>query len=201
MEKLFEYGPALFVILATLFSLLVVTMILVIVSRVEIFRMKENYDALLEYLGNGESRDILHELTALIRGIEHDGRMREKDIADIFGILSNCIQKVAIVRYNAFHNVGSDLSFSVALLDSEDDGVVLSGIYGRDASTTYAKPVRAGASSYVLTEEEENAILLARREYIGRSYYGGGGAGAGSADVGTGGSERTASDCGGSDSE
>jgi len=47
--------------------------------------------------------------------------------------------KVGVVRYNAFDDVGSDLSFSIALLDDNDNGVVISGIYSRESSTTYAK--------------------------------------------------------------
>lgn len=63
-----------------------------------------------------------------------------------------------IHRYNAFSETGSDLSFSLALLDGENNGVVLSSIYGRDESRTYAKPVLGGASTYTLTEEEEDVI-------------------------------------------
>ena len=81
------------------------------------------------------------------------------------------VKKVGIVRYNAFHNIGSDQSFSVALLDSEDNGVVMSGIFGRESSTTYAKPVKLGASDYVLTEEEMDAIGLAKRYFNDNTYF------------------------------
>ena len=64
------------------------------------------------------------------------------------------MQKVAIVRYKAFEDVGSDLSFSIAILDGEDNGIILTGIYGRQESTTYAKPIDRGISRYDLSEEE-----------------------------------------------
>ena len=68
--------------------------------------------------------------------------------------MKDCIQKVAIMRYKAFEDVGSDLSFSIAILDDKNDGILLTGIYAREDSTTYAKPVDKGISRYDLSEEE-----------------------------------------------
>ena len=70
----------------------------------------------------------------------------------------NCIQKVGIYRYNAYKDTGSDLSFAVALLDEENSGVVFNGIYSREMSNIYAKPVEKGNSSYTLSDEEAEAI-------------------------------------------
>ena len=58
--------------------------------------------------------------------------------------------------------MGADLSFSCALLDGQDNGVVVTSLYGRTECRTYAKPIRAGASSYVLTDEEKQALMQAR---------------------------------------
>ena len=77
-----------------------------------------------------------------------------------------CVQKVGIVRYNAFDDVGSDLCFSVALLDNNDDGIVISGLYARDSSTTYAKPIARGKSKYALSAEEIKALDIARKSRI-----------------------------------
>ena len=75
--------------------------------------------------------------------------------------LENCVQKVGIVRYSAFQDTGSDLSFTLALLDEKNTGVVLNGIYSREMSNIYAKPVQNGKSSYTLSEEEQKAIKKA----------------------------------------
>ena len=72
--------------------------------------------------------------------------------------LSRCVQKIGIVRYSAFKDTGSDLSFAVALLDEENSGVVFNGIYSREMSNIYAKPVEKGNSSYTLSDEEAEAI-------------------------------------------
>lgn len=71
------------------------------------------------------------------------------------------LQKVGMIRYNAFQDVGSDLSFAVAILNNEDTGIVLNGIYARDMSNIYAKPIVKGTSKYTLTKEEKEAIRRA----------------------------------------
>lgn len=86
------------------------------------------------------------------------------EVAALRGLLSTKISTARIVRYNAFQEVGSDLSFSIALLDDEQNGLVLSSIYGRDESRTYAKPVEGGASRYTLTEEEQQVIQQAAED-------------------------------------
>ena len=62
------------------------------------------------------------------------------------------------MRYNAFDNIGSDLSYSLALVDENKDGVVLTSIYGREENRCYAKPINAGKSTYTLSKEEEKVL-------------------------------------------
>ena len=75
--------------------------------------------------------------------------------------INGCLQKVGIVRYSAFKDTGSDLSFALALLDEKNDGVILNGIYSREMSNIYAKPISNGKSEYTLSKEEEEAIYKA----------------------------------------
>ena len=74
------------------------------------------------------------------------------------------VQKVGVVRFNAFDGVGSDLSYAIALLDAQNDGVILTSIFGRDESRCYAKPVIGGTSSYSLAEEEKSALSEAMKK-------------------------------------
>ena len=71
------------------------------------------------------------------------------------------LQNVALLRFNAFENMGSDLSFAIALLDLNGDGVVLSSINSREESRVYAKPVLAGNSTHHLSQEEVETIAKA----------------------------------------
>lgn len=72
--------------------------------------------------------------------------------------MPECLQRVGMVRYNAFNDVGSDLSFALALLNEQGDGAILSSLYARDETRIFAKPVEKGLSSYRLTEEEQKAV-------------------------------------------
>ena len=172
MDRLIELGAApLLLAIGALFSFTAGLLVLTFSTRAEMLRLKDDYYALLEFQDADKSRELMRDMELAIRNIERDSRVTEKDINQLYTILGYCVQKVAVIRYNAFHNVGSDQSFSLALLDNEDTGVVISGIYGRDSSTTYAKPIRNGVSDYVLTDEEEEAIGQARMQYIDMSYY------------------------------
>ena len=75
--------------------------------------------------------------------------------------LVGCVQRYGVVRFNAFPDIASDLSFAIALLDENNNGVIFSSIYGRSESRTYAKPINNGASSYLLSGEEQQALQIA----------------------------------------
>lgn len=77
-------------------------------------------------------------------------------------LLQYCVQRIGLVRFNAFEDTGSDLSFALALLDDKNNGVVLSSLYGRSESRIYAKPVINLQSKYVLSAEEQKALKLAK---------------------------------------
>jgi hypothetical protein len=108
-----------------------------------------NLDYMLSKLG-----DRLNFLEQKFRGLEKASQTLEDN-------LSYAIQHLGVVRYNAFSDIGSDLSFSIALLDQKGDGVVVTSIYGREESRTFAKPVKNRNSTYLLTDEEKEAIAKA----------------------------------------
>jgi hypothetical protein len=71
------------------------------------------------------------------------------------------IQKVGIVRFNPFSDVGGNQSFSIALLNKENDGLVITSFYTREGNRVYSKPIKKGASRYPLSKEEAKAIKKA----------------------------------------
>ena len=77
--------------------------------------------------------------------------------------LGDALRHVAVVRYDAFGDMGGRLSFTAALLDDAGDGLVITSIHGRSEARTYAKGVKGGASEQSLSPEEQQAIELARR--------------------------------------
>ena len=76
-------------------------------------------------------------------------------------LFKTAVQRVGLVRYDAFEDVGGRLSFSCAMLNDEGDGVVMTSINGRQDTRVYAKPVSNGRSTYNLSVEEEEAIRQA----------------------------------------
>ena len=68
------------------------------------------------------------------------------------------IRRLGLVRFNPFSDAGSDQSFSLALLNDDKDGVIISSLYGREINRIYTKPIKGGKSQYQLTDEEKRAI-------------------------------------------
>lgn len=77
-------------------------------------------------------------------------------------LLRRCTRTPALKRFNAFDDVGSNLSFSLALLDGEGNGVILTSLYGRQESRTYAKKIEGGTAQTRLSAEEEEILNTAR---------------------------------------
>jgi hypothetical protein len=84
------------------------------------------------------------------------------DLEAVRGDIAQSLRHVAVVRYDAFGDMGGRLSFSAALVDDRGDGLVLSSIAARGESRTYGKGVVHGASDVTLTPEEQQALAAAR---------------------------------------
>jgi len=93
----------------------------------------------------------------------------EGDIRDIVenmrwieGITRKSVHRVGVVRFNPFRgSLGGDQSFSIALLDNDNTGVVISSIHATSGTRVYAKPIDGGSSGYQLTDEEKEALKRA----------------------------------------
>lgn len=133
-----------------------------LVATAKISKLNRKYKEFMQKIGNG--KNIEEDLENYMYRVERVEKQNGEINSIIKGLdkdLKKCIQKIGIVRYNAFKDVGSDLSFTLAMLDENDNGVVLNGIYSREMSNIYAKPVEKGKSSYTLSEEEQEAIKKA----------------------------------------
>jgi hypothetical protein len=86
----------------------------------------------------------------------------DERLAELERIARREVHRVGFVRYNSFSDVGSDLSFTLALLNNEGDGVVLTSIYSREETRTYGKAVRKFVPQQGASKEEQSAIAMAR---------------------------------------
>lgn len=91
----------------------------------------------------------------------------EARVEKLNSLLQGCLQRVGLVRFDAFEDVAGQQSFSVALLDNQGNGVVITSLFGRTESRCYAKPVIQGNSPHRLSEEEMAAIRQAMEQPIG----------------------------------
>ncbi len=122
-------------------------------------RLNNKYKKFMNKLGNGKNlEEDLENFMYKVDRVEKQNAEITNYCRNLEDDLSKCIQKIGIVRYSAFKDTGSDLSFAVALLDEKNNGVVFNGIYSREMSNIYAKPVENGNSKYTLSNEELEAI-------------------------------------------
>lgn len=103
----------------------------------------------------------VNEILSYVKKLEKKTEELSEELSAVRKMAELSIQKVSVIRFNPFKDVGGDQSFSIALLDFENNGFVISSIFMREGSKIYTKPVKNGQSEYALSEEEEKAIKKA----------------------------------------
>ena len=161
MESLIEFLRSdTFLILSMI--LMIILFIGLLIMIVKFSTLNKRYKNFMKKLGEGKNiEEDLETYIYRVDKVEKQNLEISNYIKNLDKDLTRCIQKVGIVRYNAFKDTGSDLSFALALLDENNNGVVLNGIYSREMSNIYAKPVENGKSKYTVSQEEEQAIQKA----------------------------------------
>jgi hypothetical protein len=133
---------------------------------VRLGRLRRAYDTLVAGDGSASFADAVAAQHREAEALRRDVTMLRDDLAAARADLSDALRHVAVVRYDAFNDMGGRLSFSAALLDDAGDGLVLTSINGRSETRTYAKGVKAGSSGHSLSPEEEQAIAYATRAAV-----------------------------------
>jgi hypothetical protein len=135
-----------------------------LLKKISILRKK--YNNFMKGVKGKDLDGVLEKCLKNIKLLTDERNQLKTEIENIRLNISECVQNVGIIRFNAFDNVGSDLSFSIALLDDKLNGVVFSSLFSRETAVTYGKPVIGGKSSYALSEEEIEAIKSAKKNSI-----------------------------------
>lgn len=148
-------------------ALLFLLTIWVFALSLKLSRLKRLLNRLMPE-GSGRSFDQLLE-QLLIKQEENRTLLAsvETRLEKLHSLLQGCLQRVGLVRFDAFEDTAGQQSFSVALLDNEGNGVVITSLFGRTESRCYAKPVIQGNSPHRLSEEEIAAIRQAMEKPIG----------------------------------
>jgi hypothetical protein len=144
-------------------------LLLALIAHLRFGRLRRDY-AMLQ--GDDDTGSLM---SAVRRQMDEVERLRvevaaaERLLSAARADLADAIRHVAVVRYDAFADMGGRLSFSAAMLDDAGDGLVLTSINGRTETRTYAKGVKSGTSEHSLSPEEEQAIGFAMRAASGAS--------------------------------
>ena len=103
-----------------------------------------------------------------IMGLYEDNKLikasmdkNKKDIEGLYKKFEGAFQKIGIIRYDAFNQMGGKLSFSLALLDENDNGFILNSVHSSEGCYSYTKEIKNGLSEISLGEEEKKALDMA----------------------------------------
>ena len=159
MIELYDaYAPYLWAGLAAVVALL---LIWILALQVKLGRAVRRYDRVTRGVDGGTLQQILEKEIWRIQEATEKADALETRYLDLAAGLRRCVQRIGVVRFNPFQDTGGNQSFSIALLDAKGDGVVLTGMYGRNDTRFYAKPVQANGSKHDLSPEEQQAIQMA----------------------------------------
>lgn len=110
----------------------------------------------------------LQELIYQLKSLKQNFRKISKELENLKRESKFSVQKVGVVRFNPFKNLGGNQSFSVALLDGNNDGIVITSFYNRNGNRIFGKPIKKGRSHHILSGEEKKAIETAKKTRINR---------------------------------
>lgn len=145
-------------IIIGLTAIMILLFIILIITMISLKKLKEKYKKFMRGSNNKNIEELINDYLDKVDKAKEETEYVKEIYSTIDKRVKACIQKVAIVRYRAFDDVGSDLSYSIAFLDNDNSGVILTSIFGRNESTTYAKPIDKGISRYELSEEENHVL-------------------------------------------
>ena len=137
---------------------LIILTLFILISQYKTKNLSKKYYHLVKGIDGINIEDLLIDINKELNNLNRDINLIEENINEIETRLSFAIRKVGLIRYNAFDDMGSQLSFSIALLDDFKNGFVLSSIYGRENTISYGKPIKNGTSNIPLSAEEIIAI-------------------------------------------
>lgn len=149
------------ILIVVLVVIILFLIILNIVNIHSISKLKKKYDKFM--LGkNAESLE--NEITDLFEDnkfIKNSIEKNKKDIHALYRKFESSLQKVGIIKYDAFDQIGGKLSFCMALLDENNNGFILNSVYGAEGCYTYTKEIKNGNCETSLGQEEEKALSIA----------------------------------------
>lgn len=146
-------------------ALAVLVFILIILSIVQIVKVGKLKKRLDQFLLGKEGASLEEDILKIFEDNEflknHAEKNRE-DIKSLFKRLESVYQKMGLVRYDAFNQMGGQLSYSLALLDENNNGFIINSVHSTEGCYSYSKEIRNGDNNISLSAEEAEALAIAK---------------------------------------
>ena len=146
------------IVLIAITVVILILLVLLIVNMVKLKKLTEKYNF---FMRGKEAKSLESEIMDLFEDNRHmkdDIGKNIKDIRTIYKKLHTTYQKMGMVKYDAFSQMGGKLSFCLALMDEDNDGFLINSVHGTDSSYSYIKRIESGNCKMDLTNEEKAAL-------------------------------------------
>jgi hypothetical protein len=143
------------------YGLILILLILTIVQTVKLSKLSKKYK---KFMSGKNAKSMEKDIVALYEDnkfVKSSMEKNKKDIQNLYRKLESAYQKVGIVKYDAFNQMGGQLSFSLALLDENDNGFILNSVHSTEGCYSYTKEIKNGLCEISLGDEEKKALDIA----------------------------------------
>ena len=142
--------------------ILLILLLITIINLAQIRKLKKKYEKFMTGNDAQTLEDTIANHLNEIDGLISSNAANEKNIAKLTDQIQFAFQKVGLVKYDAFQEMGGKLSFSLCLLNEKEDGFIINAMHSREGCYTYIKEVIAGNCVIILSEEEKEALEMAK---------------------------------------
>lgn len=150
-------------ILLGIVAVLLILLVILIVLTVKYSKIKKRYDKFMQGKNASSLEDDMHGVFEDMKLLKNNVDRNKKDIRILYKNMERTFQKLGIVKYDAFNQMGGQLSFSLALLDENNDGFIINSVHSSEGCYSYTKEIKNGTSSISLGEEEQQALNIAMK--------------------------------------
>lgn len=145
-------------IIIGLTAVVLILFILTIVNISQMRKLKKSYQVFMTGNNGKNLEETLIKRLNQVDSLIESNDENEKNIETLFKNMKLTYQKMGLIKYDAFHEMGGKLSFSLAMLDVKDNGFIINAMHTREGCYTYIKEIVDGNSIIVLSEEEQEAL-------------------------------------------
>lgn len=159
---LFKLGFDPIYLIGFMLIILIVLFVITINTQMNYLRLKNKYSI---FMKGKDGRTLEESMVERFNALEHlieVNQENEKNITEIRKHMQEGFQKIGIVKYDAFHEMGGKLSFALTMLNEKDSGWLINAMHSREGCYTYIKEIVKGESYIELSEEELESLQRAK---------------------------------------